>query len=115
MAKHNKPPPTVAVALRYDGKNAPKVTAKGEDALAEQICRLAREHDVPLYEDARMARVLSHIELGDEIPENLYRAVAEVIAFAYLLSGKVCGVGAEATASDSSASALRQLPAPDSD
>lgn len=83
----------IAVALRYDGRDAPRVTAKGEAGVADEICRIAREHDVPLYEDTRMATVLSQVDLGDEIPENLYRAVAEVIAFAYLLSGRVCGIG----------------------
>jgi flagellar biosynthesis protein len=84
--------PDFAVALRYDGKNAPKVTAKGEGALAEQIRQVADEHGVPLHEDAALTYVLSQIDLGDQIPEFLYRAVAEVIAFAYLLSGRVCGV-----------------------
>lgn len=84
--------PEVAVALRYDGKDAPRVTARGEGTIAREICRIAREHDVPLYEDAGLARLLSQVELGEEVPETLYRAVAEVIAFAYLLSGRVCGV-----------------------
>jgi flagellar biosynthesis protein len=92
MTKRDQTPTPIAVALRYDGKNAPRVTAKGEADIAEQICRIAREHDVPLYENTAMARVLSQIDLGDEIPENLYRAVAEIIAFAYILSGRVCGV-----------------------
>lgn len=84
--------PEVAVALRYDGKDAPRVTAQGEGALAEAICRVAAEHGVPLYEDAALANILSKVELGEEIPETLYRAVAEVIAFAYLLSDRICGV-----------------------
>ena len=78
----------IAVALEYDGKNAPKVTAKGVSALAEQIIAVANEHGVPLQEDEGLVEVLSTINLGDEIPENLYRAVAEVIAFAYILTGK---------------------------
>jgi len=85
----NKRPPDLAVALRYDGKGAPQVTAKGEDEVARRICEVAEEHGVPLYEDARLAPVLASIDLGEEIPENLYRAVAEVIAFAYLLEGRV--------------------------
>lgn len=94
MNDRNSRYPKIAVALRYDGKDAPRVTAKGEDALAEAIRNLAREHDVPLYENPQLAVVLSQIELGEEIPEALYRAVAEVIAFAYVLSGRVCGVPA---------------------
>lgn len=81
-------PPPRAVALRYDGRGAPRVTAKGEGLVAEKILELARAHDIPLYEDAALAATLARIELGTEIPENLYRAVAQVIAFAYLLSGK---------------------------
>lgn len=92
MSKRSSQGPQIAVALRYDGRDAPRVTAKGEQALAQAICDIAREHDVPLYENPQLAVVLSQIELGEEIPEALYRAVAEVIAFAYLLSGRVCGV-----------------------
>ncbi len=79
----------IAVALRYDGKHAPKVTAKGEYRLAEQIIEAARQADVPLYPDPELAVVLSQIPLGEEIPEQLYKAIAEVIAFAYILAGKV--------------------------
>lgn len=92
MSKRRTQYPQIAVALRYDGRDAPRVTAKGEHELARAICDIAREHDVPLYENPQLAVVLSQIELGEEIPENLYRAVAEVIAFAYLLSGRVCGM-----------------------
>jgi flagellar biosynthesis protein len=81
-------PPEIAVALRYDGRGAPQVTATGRAELAQAIRRVAAEHGVPLYENAELALALSHVELGDEIPEMLYRAVAEVIAFAYLLSGR---------------------------
>ncbi len=77
-----------AVALHYDGSGAPRVTAKGQGLVAERILEIARAHDVPLYEDAALAATLARIELNEEIPENLYRAVAQVIAFAYLLSGK---------------------------
>lgn len=80
--------PTTAVALHYDGTNAPRVTAKGSGELAEQIIALAKQHGIPLQENAALAALLAKLELGDEIPEALYLAVAEVIAFAYLLSGK---------------------------
>lgn len=86
--KHDKKPIT-AVALHYDGKEAPRVTAKGTGELAEQIIALAKEHGVPLHEDAALITLLSKLDLGDEIPQPLYMAVAEVIAFAYILSGKV--------------------------
>lgn len=79
----------IAVALRYDGQNAPKVTAKGCDLTAERIFALAEEHDVPLYPNPELATALVQIPLGEEVPENLYRAVAEVISFAYLVAGKM--------------------------
>lgn len=78
----------IAVALNYDGKGAPKVTAKGKGLLAEQIIQLAAEHSIPLRQDAGLVQVLANVPLDREIPRELYVAVAEVIAFAYLLSGK---------------------------
>lgn len=81
--------PPLAVALQYDGERAPRVTAKGRNELAEQIIKLAREHGVPMQENEPLAALLARVELGDEIPEALYLAVAQVIAFAYHLSGKV--------------------------
>lgn len=78
----------LAVALKYDGRNAPKVTAKGEGFTAQQILELAEKHGVPLQSQPELARVLAQVPLGEEIPQQLYIAVAEVIAFAYFLSGK---------------------------
>jgi len=81
-------PPDMAVALLYDGENAPRVTAKGRGELAARIVQLAEQHNVPLEGDPELAAILSQIPTGDEIPESLYRAIAEVISFAYLVSGK---------------------------
>lgn len=81
----------IAVALKYDGKNAPKVTAKGKGLTAEQILEIAELHGIPLQTDAELVKILAQIPLGDEIPNELYVAVAEVIAFAYFLSGKAPG------------------------
>lgn len=78
-----------AVALYYDGSNSPRVTAKGKGPIAEEILRIAREHDVPIKEQADLVHFLSHVDLGDDIPEALYLAAAEVIAFAYKLKNKV--------------------------
>lgn len=89
--KNTDPKADIAVALQYDGRDAPRVTAKGHGAVARRILEVARANDVPLQEDEHLVQVLARIELGDEIPENLYRAVAEVIAFAYLVSGKMPG------------------------
>ena len=80
---------TLAVALRYDGKNAPKVTAKGSQDLAQQIIELAKKHNIPLSENKELVTLLSTLELGDEIPEVLYLVIAEIIAFAYMMKGKV--------------------------
>ncbi|WP_321339953.1 EscU/YscU/HrcU family type III secretion system export apparatus switch protein [Breoghania sp.] len=71
----------VAVALHYDNQGAPTVTAKGEGFVAENILKLARESGVPVEEDAILAQALSQVELGDEIPEELYKAVAVIIGF----------------------------------
>ena len=80
-----------AVALHYDhaGHGAPRVTAKGEGYTAERIIALAKEHGVPISENRELAGLLSGIGLGEEIPPMLYVAVAEVLRFAYSLSGKV--------------------------
>lgn len=88
MSKTDNKSTDVAVALKYDGENAPRLTAKGRGELANRIIALADEHDVPLHEDVELAALLTQIPIGDEIPQALYRAIAEVIAFAYLISGK---------------------------
>jgi flagellar biosynthesis protein len=87
--------PRQAIALSYDGQNAPNLTAKGDDELAEAILAIAREYKVPIYENAELVRLLAKLELGDAIPESLYRSIAEIIAFAWYLKGK-CPEGFEA-------------------
>ena len=77
-----------AIALNYDGQNAPILSAKGDDELAEAILAIAREYEVPIYENAELVRLLARLELGDAIPETLYRCIAEIIAFAWHLQGK---------------------------
>ena len=83
-----KPPMPSAIALNYDGKGAPRVTAKGKGYIAEQILAVAKEHNIPLHEDPDLVRLLAQLDLGDEIPRELYLAVAKVIAFAYMMKGK---------------------------
>jgi len=78
-----------AVALNYDGNNAPTVTASGINDVAEEIVRIAKENNVHLHDDPVLARMLSTLDLGTEIPRELYLLIAEVIAFAYYLEGKV--------------------------
>jgi flagellar biosynthesis protein len=80
--------PKKATALNYDGKNAPKVVAKGTGGIAEEIIRIAEEHNVFIHEDPILIDVLQQLELGDEIPQQLYLAVAKIIVFAYGLQEK---------------------------
>ncbi|HYQ53611.1 MAG TPA: EscU/YscU/HrcU family type III secretion system export apparatus switch protein [Pseudomonas sp.] len=81
--------PRQAIALSYDGQQAPTLSAKGDDALAEEILAIAREHEVPIYENAELVRLLARLELGEQIPEALYLTIAEIIAFAWQLRGRV--------------------------
>lgn len=78
----------LAVALHYNGNGAPRVVAKGGGQVADRIIETAREHNVPLQEDAALAATLSRIELGREIPRELFVAVAHVLAFAWSVTGK---------------------------
>ena len=84
----NERRPPLAVALHYSGGGAPRVVAKGGGAVAERILEVAREHNVRLQEDAALASALSRLELGREIPRDLYVAVAHVLAFAWSVTGK---------------------------
>jgi flagellar biosynthesis protein len=79
----------LAVALHYDRTGAPRVVAKGRGSIGEKIIELAKAHDVPIEENALLAGALSNVELGDEIPEELYKAVAEVLIFVLRLSGRI--------------------------
>jgi len=79
-----------AVALKYEGEKdkAPKVVARGRGEIAQKIMEIAKAHNVPLYEDKNLVKVLEALDLETEIPPELYRAVAEVLAFIYRLNGK---------------------------
>lgn len=86
------PPPSRAprpraAALHYDPERdrAPRLVARGDGRIAERILALAREHGVPVHEDRALVDVLARLDLGSEIPPELYRAVAEIIAFVYRL------------------------------
>ncbi len=81
-------PTHVAVALRYDPEEdeAPVVVAKGVDEIAERIKEIARENEVPIVRNPKLAwEIYERVELGDVIPSDLYRAVAEVLAYVYSL------------------------------
>jgi flagellar biosynthesis protein len=81
----------LAVALHYEkgSGEAPRVVARGKGAIGEKIVETARAHGVPVEENAGLAAALSEVEIGDEIPVELYKAVAEVLIFILRLSGKV--------------------------
>lgn len=74
-----------AVALRYNPEvdPAPRVTAKGRGAMAERILAVARENGVPIHEDADLVEILGALDAGKLIPEAMYAAVAEILAFLY--------------------------------
>ena len=81
-------PTHFAVALVYDNEadKAPKVIAKGQDLIAQNIKRIARENDIPLFENKSLARQLFYtVDVGEFIPPDLYHAVAEVLAYIYSL------------------------------
>ena len=81
-------PQKTVIALSFDGKNAPVVSAKGTGVAGEHILQLAQEHGIPLHEDSSLAEVLAHIPLGEEIPTGIYEVVAEVLAYIYFLDEK---------------------------
>ncbi len=86
MEADNKP--TFAIALQYDGEGAPEVVARGYHEIADEILEIAREANVPLHQDNELAALLEDLDLGEQVPAALYRVVAEVLVFAYRLSGK---------------------------
>ena len=79
-----------AVALGYNRSqdNAPKVLASGAGEIANKIINLAKEHDTPIKEDPDLIEILSKVEVDQEIPPNLYKAVAEIFSFLYKITNK---------------------------
>ena len=79
-----------AVALGYNRSqdNAPKVLASGAGEIANKIISLAKEHDIPIKEDPDLIEILSKVEVDQEIPLNLYKAVAEIFSFLYKITNK---------------------------
>jgi flagellar biosynthesis protein len=81
--------PSLAVALQYSHPGVPKVTATGRGMVAEAILKAAHEHNIPIEENPALAEALADVELDTEIPEQLYRAVAEVLGFVLRATGKL--------------------------
>jgi flagellar biosynthesis protein len=80
-----------AVALKYDRTKdtAPRVTAKGTGLIADKILELAKKEGIPITEDPDLVIALAQLDFYDEIPPELYRAVAEILAFAYRINNKM--------------------------
>lgn len=74
--------PKQAIALTYDpDEEAPRILASGQGILAERIIEKAKEEDIPIHKDDRLAETLSRLEIGDMIPPELYEVVAEILVF----------------------------------
>jgi flagellar biosynthesis protein len=86
----NQRNPQQAVALRYQAKKdpAPKMVGKGSGYLAEKILELAKQHNIPIRQDKNLIQILSRLDLNQEIPPDVYKAVAEILAFVYRLSSR---------------------------
>lgn len=79
-----------AAALSYkEGEDAPKVTAFGKGEIAERIIKTAQENDVPLYENADLVTTLLQLDLGQEIPRELFNVVAEILVFVSSIENKI--------------------------
>jgi flagellar biosynthesis protein len=81
----------LAVALHYEKPGTPRVVAKGKGEIGKKIIETAKAHGVPIEENEGLAGALSEVEIGDEIPVELYRAVAEVLMFIMRMSGRNFG------------------------
>jgi flagellar biosynthesis protein len=86
---NEKHPPSIAVALQYDrgSAGAPRVVASGRGHVSERIVEVARAHGIPLQKDPALAAALSTVELDQEIPPQLYKAVAQVLGFILKAAG----------------------------
>jgi flagellar biosynthesis protein len=86
----DEPKPLMATALQYQSErdSAPRVIASGQRKVAEQILAEARKHNIAIYEDTALTLALSAVNLGEEIPPELYQVVARVLAYVYRVSEK---------------------------
>jgi flagellar biosynthesis protein len=80
----------MAAAIRYDAArdDAPRLTAKGQGHVAERIIELARQHNIPVRSDKALVQILSQLDIDRHIPPELYKAVAEILAFVYSANEK---------------------------
>lgn len=89
MSDTHKPKKS-ALAISYDKDKdgAPKISAKGKGHIADKIIELARENNIPIHEDPDLIEVLSKLDLGQEIPPDLYKLIAEVLVYVYRSNNK---------------------------
>jgi flagellar biosynthesis protein len=80
----------IAAALKYDREKdaAPRVSAKGRGTIAEKIIDLAKKHDIPIKSDPALVQILSRLDIDEKIPAELYKTVAEILAFVYSVNNK---------------------------
>lgn len=90
MSKAERQKPVQAVSLRYDREvsSAPKVTASGRGEIAQKIIEAAKEAGVDIVQDPDLIEVLGRVPIGEEIPPELFQAVAEILAFIYRINGR---------------------------
>lgn len=81
----------LAAAIKYNGSKdkAPKVTAKGRGVVADKIIELAKTNDIPIKSDPGLVQILCKLDIDEHIPEDLYKAVAEILAFVYSINSKL--------------------------
>ena len=94
-ARRTKRERPAATALQYDPvrNEPPQIVASGSGLIADQIVALAREHGVPLHQDAGLVEALGQLEIGSVIPRELYVVVAEVLAFVYAVDAQAAQPG----------------------
>ena len=86
MKKEREGDKALALSYKRGVDSAPKITAKGRGALADKILAIARENNIPIKQDKTLLDALYRLEINEEIPEELYRVVAEVLAFIYRMN-----------------------------
>ena len=91
MSKNKKKTSAVSIQYNKDEKGAPKVTAKGQGWVAERIIAMAEEKNIPIKSDKDLMDLLEKIDVGQEIPESLYKIVAELLAWVYTLNKEYSG------------------------
>ncbi len=84
-------PLKMAAAIKYEGNAdlAPRITAKGKGIVAEKIIEMAARNNIPIKDDPGLVQILCKLDLDEQIPEPLYKAVAEILAYIYSLNSKL--------------------------